>query len=119
MKKLTIISTLIATTLLVACSTPPVQNQTFGANRTNAVTVAQAKSLHDDSRVSLEGKILRQVDHDEYIFADSTGDIKIEIDDHVWNGLNVTPNDNIRIQGKLDKETFHSSIDVYTIEKVQ
>ncbi|WGE81696.1 YgiW/YdeI family stress tolerance OB fold protein [Actinobacillus equuli subsp. haemolyticus] len=119
MKKLTVLSTLAAATLLAACSQPTSQNQTFGANTASIVTVAQAKSLHDDSRVTLEGKILRQVDNDEYIFADSTGDIKIEIDDHVWNGLNVTPSDKIRIQGKLDKETFNSSIDVYTVEKAQ
>ncbi|WGE69654.1 YgiW/YdeI family stress tolerance OB fold protein [Actinobacillus equuli subsp. haemolyticus] len=119
MKKLTVLSTLAVATLLAACSQPTSQNQTFGANTASIVTVAQAKSSHDDSRVTLEGKILRQVDNDEYIFADSTGDIKIEIDDHVWNGLNVTPSDKIRIQGKLDKETFNSSIDVYTVEKAQ
>ncbi|WGE42573.1 YgiW/YdeI family stress tolerance OB fold protein [Actinobacillus equuli] len=119
MKKLTVLSTLAVATLLAACSQPTSQNQTFGANTASIVTVAQAKSSYDDSRVTLEGKILRQVDNDEYIFADSTGDIKVEIDDHVWNGLNVTPSDKIRIQGKLDKETFNSSIDVYTVEKAQ
>ncbi|MDE8035717.1 YgiW/YdeI family stress tolerance OB fold protein [Actinobacillus equuli subsp. equuli] len=119
MKKLTVLSTLAVATLLAACSQPTSQNQTFGENAVSVVTVAQAKSSYDDSRVTLEGKILRQVDNDEYIFADSTGDIKVEIDDHVWNGLNVTPSDKIRIQGKLDKETFNSSIDVYTVEKAQ
>ena len=121
MKKILVLTTLATATLLAACSTKneTAQNQTFGGNATNAVTIAQAKSLHDDSRVVLQGKIQRQVDSDEYIFADSTGNIKIEIDDHVWKGLDVTPNDTIRIQGKLDKETFDSSIDVYSVEKVQ
>ncbi|ABN74154.1 hypothetical protein AP460_01356 [Actinobacillus pleuropneumoniae] len=120
-KKILVLTTLATATLLAACSTKneTVQNQTFGANTANTVTIAQAKSLHDDSRVVLQGKIQRQVDGDEYIFADSTGNIKIEIDDHVWKGLDVTPNDTIRIQGKLDKETFDSSIDVYSVEKVQ
>lgn len=117
-KKILVLTTLATATLLAACSTKneTVQNQTFGANTANTVTIAQAKSLHDDSRVVLQGKIQRQVDGDEYIFADSTGNIKIE---NVWKGLDVTPNDTIRIQGKLDKETFDSSIDVYSVEKVQ
>lgn len=69
MKKILVLTTLATATLLAACSTKneTVQNQTFGANTANTVTIAQAKSLHDDSRVVLQGKIQRQVDGDEYI----------------------------------------------------
>lgn len=119
MKKLTL-ATLFSAVLLAACSQQPVmQNQTFGANANSSVTVSQAKSLADDSRVTLEGRIVRQTRGEHYIFADNTGEIEVEIEHYVWNGLTVGPQDKVRIQGELDKETFSASIDVKMIEKVQ
>lgn len=118
MKKLTLVAVL-SLGFLTACSQTVSQNQVFGANVNSSVTVSQVKSMGDDSLVTLQGKILKQISGDKYIFADSTGEITIEIDRRVWNGLNVTPNDTVRIQGEVDKEMFNSSIDVKRIEKVQ
>lgn len=118
MKKLTFAAALSAL-LLAACSQPVSQNQTFGANANSNVTVAQAKSLADDSRVTLEGSIVRQIRGDKYIFADSTGEIEVEIEHYVWNGLTVGPKDKVRIQGELDRDTFSADIDVKMIEKIQ
>ncbi|OOR98237.1 hypothetical protein B0187_09100 [Haemophilus paracuniculus] len=96
-----------------------------GFNNTNApqtnggvATVVQALTAADDAQMSLKGKITRQLDKDEFMFQDGTGEIKIEIDDKVWQGQNVTPNDVIIIFGKVDKNTFgKSDFDVYRVEK--
>lgn len=118
MKKL--VFTVAVSTLLAAClSTTAPSNAMFGANANSNVTVSQAKSMADDMRVTLEGKIVRQVRGEHYIFTDSTGEIEVEIDHHVWNGLTVSSADTIRIQGEIDKEAFSTNINVKYVEKVQ
>lgn len=120
MKKITGI-VIFLTTLLTACSNQPNSTQIFGAQNVNQiVTVSQAKSLTDDSLVTLEGRIVSaRFEDEEYIFEDNTGSIPVEIDNEIWQGLTVTPNDQVRIFGKVDKEIFGSKIDVKALEKIQ
>lgn len=91
---------------------------TYGAQKT--MTVKRALSAADNSMVTLTGKIVSQIDDDEYMFSDGTGRIKVEIKHRVWNGLNVGPNDKIRISGKLDNEPGErAEIEVYSVKKVR
>ena len=81
-------------------------------------TVAQAKDAYEDTPVTLTGYITRQVDNDEFYFKDSTGEIKIEVEDYAWNGQNVTPKDKITIKGKIDKNDWgRAEVEVYNIQK--
>ena len=83
-----------------------------------AISVKQAMSAADNSMITLEGNITQQIDDDEFWFTDGTGQIKVEIERQVWNGLNVGPNDKIRIFGKLDNEMFdRAELEVLRIEK--
>lgn len=104
-KKL-ILSALFSTVLLAACSSKGSNEpQVFGANLpTNTITVKQALDAKDDSYVTLEGSILSKVDDDEYVLADASGQIRVEIDDHIWRGQSVTSQDKIRVYGEIDKE---------------
>lgn len=87
-------------------------------NATAVNSVAQAKKAMDDTPVTLKGKIVRQIDKDEFIFKDSTGEIKIDVEDHAWQGQNITPKNSVILQGKVDKNDFgQSEIDVYSIQK--
>ena len=72
----------------------------------SAISVKQALSAADNSMITLVGNITQQIDDDEFWFSDGTGQIKVEIERHVWNGLNVGPQDKIRVYGKLDNEAF-------------
>ena len=56
--------------------------------------------------ITLVGNITQQIDGDEYVFTDGTDQIKLEIKNRVWNGLNVGPQDKIRVYGKLDNDAF-------------
>ncbi|AIZ78498.1 YgiW/YdeI family stress tolerance OB fold protein [Actinobacillus equuli] len=86
--------------------------------KTAPTSVAQALEAWDDAPVKLTGYITKQIDHDEFYFKDASGEIKIEVEDHAWNGQNVTPKDKITIEGKVDKNDWDkSSIDVYSIKK--
>ena len=83
-----------------------------------AISVKQAMSAADNSMITLVGNITQQIDDDEFWFTDGTGQIKVEIERQVWNGLNVGPNDKIRIFGKLDNEMFdRAELEVLRIEK--
>lgn len=83
-----------------------------------AISVQQALKAADNSMVTLVGNITQRIDKDEYWFTDGSAQIKIEIENHVWKGLEVGPNDKIRISGKLDNEAFEKAeLEVYRVEK--
>lgn len=69
-------------------------------------TVAQVKSMPDDTRVTLVGKIVSQLpgSDDKYMFRDNTGEIMVEIDFKRFRGQEVTPNNTVRISGEVDKD---------------
>lgn len=81
-------------------------------------TVANAKSLRDDTWVTLRGKIVQRISDDLYKFQDASGTVNVDIDHKRWNGLTVTPQDTVEIQGEVDKDWNSVEIDVKQITKV-
>lgn len=77
-----------------------------------STTVANAKKMHDDARVTLEGKITGRAgdDDDEFWIADSTGRIRINIDDEDDYGR--LTGKTVRITGEVDRDDRHTEIDV-------
>ena len=68
-----------------------------------ADTVAKALEARDESPVVLEGRIVSAAkEHEEYVFQDKTGKIVIELDDDLFHGRTVTPENTIRIWGEVD-----------------
>ena len=95
-------------------------NTAQGGNQGQQLTVKQALSAKDNSMITLVGNITQQIDGDEYVFTDGTDQIKLEIKKRVWNGLNVGPQDKIRVYGKLDNEPFEKpELEVISVEKAQ
>ncbi|MEC5399181.1 YgiW/YdeI family stress tolerance OB fold protein [Uliginosibacterium sp. H1] len=82
-----------------------------------ATTVAQAQKLADDTWVVLHGRITQSLGKERYEFRDATGSITLKIDDKRWSGLTVTPQDELRIEGEVDKDWREFEIDVRTIQK--
>jgi uncharacterized protein (TIGR00156 family) len=82
------------------------------------MTVERAKSMSDDTWVTLRGTIVERISNDQYLFKDATGNVNVEIDHKRWNGVTVTPNDTVEIQGKVDKDWNSVEIDVKQINKV-
>lgn len=78
-------------------------------------TVAKAKDLSDDTWVVLTGKITKKIGDELYVFEDSTGGINVDIDNKRWRGQTVTPDNTVRIEGKVDKEWTSTEIDVKQI----
>lgn len=79
--------------------------------------VSEALKAEDNAPVILVGSIVKQLDHDEFLFKDSTGEVEIEVKKRAWNNQTITPQDTIEIRGKVDKEWAKTEIDVRQIIK--
>ncbi|WP_245684031.1 YgiW/YdeI family stress tolerance OB fold protein [Proteus myxofaciens] len=82
-------------------------------------TVIKAKDLSDDTWVVLTGKITKKIGDELYVFEDNTGGINVDIDNKRWKGQTVTPENTVRIEGKIDKEWTSTEIDVKQITIVK
>ncbi len=82
-------------------------------SQASAVTVEKAKTLADDSIVTLTGNIVSQIqgEKDDYMFRDATGEIRVDIDHKYFNGQDVTPADTVRITGKVDND-FGKAVEI-------
>lgn len=76
------------------------------------VTVKQAQSMADDTYVTMRGKVVQHIKSDKYMFQDSTGQIVVEIDDDLWYGLTLGPNDTVEIIGEIDRDGPWGKVDV-------
>lgn len=80
-------------------------------------SVSEALKADDYTPVLLVGSIVKQIDSDEFIFKDSTGEVQIDVKKRAWGGQTITPKDIIEIQGKVDKEWSQTEIDVHRVTK--
>ena len=82
-------------------------------------TVAQALNAPDDAYCVLEGNIIARAPrhHEKYIFQDATGKMTVEIDDKIFAGRKVTPQDKVRLHGEIDlKRRGDRELDVDVLE---
>ncbi|MFG0739914.1 MULTISPECIES: YgiW/YdeI family stress tolerance OB fold protein [Proteus] len=94
---------------------PPTEQGGFKGPSISETTVAKAKDLSDDTWVILTGKITKKIGDELYVFEDTTGGINVDIDNKRWRGQTVTPENTVRIEGKVDKEWTSTEIDVKQI----
>ncbi len=94
----------------------------FFANFTysiDSLTIQQVlNTSKNNDTVIIEGKIIKQIDKDEFILQDSTGNIQIELDDDILKlqNINFPPlNSSVKIMGIVDKELLEST----TVEVTQ
>ncbi|WP_287373279.1 NirD/YgiW/YdeI family stress tolerance protein [Prosthecochloris sp.] len=79
-------------------------------------TVAEAKQMNDDTRLSLKGFITGHLRGDHYLFRDSTGEISVEIEDEVWRGIEIGPDTNVILHGELEHESGSLEVEVDRLE---
>ena len=75
------------------------------------LTVLQVQDAQDETLVSITGHIVSTQGDENYLFKDETGEIQVEIDNHLFQGQAVTPETLITIIGEVDKEWKQISID--------
>ncbi len=117
MKKCLLTTALLA--MLVFPNLAPAQKGGgFTGPNDSQVTVAEALKLPDETRVTLVGKIQKQLAHEKYQFSDATGSITLDIDDKRWRGLTIGPDDTVRVSGEIDKDSDSLEFDVRRISKM-
>lgn len=79
------------------------------ATSAQATTIAQAKGMYDDSRVTIKGKIVRALGNEKYELQDSTGKLRVDIDDEialpnqlVGKTVTVTGDVDVKRGGRVD-----------------
>ncbi|QQO10962.1 NirD/YgiW/YdeI family stress tolerance protein [Breznakiella homolactica] len=95
--------------------------QRAGSGGDAGVTVSQIKQLPEKSWVVVRGTIVRNIEKDNYLFRDSTGDMVVKIKEHVWRGLPRGTGDPVEIRGdiKWEKKTIAAFVDAGYIGKIQ
>lgn len=106
--------------LVVFALAVPAQAAFNGPNsKADVNTAAQVAGAPDNAGCLLEGKIVEKItgSKDKYTFKDTSGQVVVEIDDHVFAGRTVTPAMTVLLTGKVDtSKTKPSKVDVKTLE---
>lgn len=121
MRKLTFVTALlIGSSVAFAQFTGESAKEGFtGESTTDKITtVKEVVAKRDDTKVVLEGSIVKHLGGENYLFRDATGEISIEIDHDDWNGVQVGPEDTVIIYGEVDHHRHRDTdIDVDRIIK--
>ncbi|MGF1749105.1 YgiW/YdeI family stress tolerance OB fold protein [Vibrio cionasavignyae] len=116
MKNIIIATTLVLASGFAAANTMPANGGFNGPTEGMQTTVEQALKANDDTPVQITGTITHALGDEDYQFTDGTNTIVVEIDDRVWQGVDVTPQDTVIITGSLDKDAWEdATIDVNRI----
>jgi uncharacterized protein (TIGR00156 family) len=65
-------------------------------------TVAQAQKARINSHVTVTGNIVNHLREDDYTFRDKTGDMRVEIEEPVWQSRQVGPDTLVRLRAEVD-----------------
>ena len=90
----------------------------FRGPSSEVVSVAEARTLRDDSPVVLRGRIERFLGNERYLFSDDSGSITVEIERRVWGNVSVDENDTVEISGEIDRDWRGVEVEVDRIRKL-
>ncbi|MGQ9444281.1 YgiW/YdeI family stress tolerance OB fold protein [[Pasteurella] aerogenes] len=81
--------------------------------------ISQQDTWKDDQYIVLQGKIVEQVGKDDYRIKDASGEMVVEIERGAWSGQDVSPNDEVKLYGEVDKSWNKTEVEIHRVEKVQ
>jgi uncharacterized protein (TIGR00156 family) len=91
-----------------------------GADNRGSSVAAILKNPVDDQRVTLRGNIIRHIGGDKYMFSDGTGEIRVDIDDHLFPVQPIDESTVVEIIGEVDTDFMQfSEIDVKSLRILQ
>ena len=77
---------------------------------------AAVKNAVEDRPALLEGRLVRQMGEDMFLFVDDSGDGIVESDDDIMRGGEVSPGSGVRLNGHVEKDDGRSYVEVDTLE---
>lgn len=84
----------------------------------SAITVGQVNVLRLGSYVTVTGNIVAHQREDYYTFRDGTGEIRVEIDNAVWQNRKIGPEEKVRLLAEVDLGAAGPYLWVKTLEVV-
>lgn len=102
MRKIT--SALLLSGLLVSSSHAAYEGP--GAVVASTTLADILKNPVEDQRVTLQGKLLKKIGKEKYLFSDGQNSITAEIDDKDMQHITVTESSTVEITGEVDKKLF-------------
>lgn len=94
-----------------ANTTHPVTSGSKAVVNSGTSTVAHAKTLRDDAKVSLTGKLVRYAGDEKFELQDRTGSIIVEIDDDYYRNPQELVGKTVTIHGEVDRDSRKLEID--------
>ncbi|GAB3130564.1 NirD/YgiW/YdeI family stress tolerance protein [Novispirillum itersonii] len=79
-----------------------------GATAVHQTVKAVLADGRDDQPVVLRGRLVKQLSSDKYMFADDTGQIRVEIDRHLFAAQPVSDSTPIELRGEVEAEYLQS-----------
>lgn len=79
-------------------------------------TVEQAQTARRGQDVTLEGFVVKHLRGSYYMFRDATGEMRAEINRHIWRNRKVTSETPVRLIGEIDRDVRELYIDVDRLE---
>lgn len=106
----------LALPLLLVATAAQAEYAGPGAAPSAATVKAVLAKPVDDQRVSLTGRVLKQLSSDKYLFSDGSGEIRIEMDSDDLPAQKFDDTTLIEIVGKVEKDYLESpEIDVNSV----
>ncbi|GLR07654.1 TIGR00156 family protein [Mixta theicola] len=95
---------------------PPPEDQKDGyravTDNQQLTATSQLAQLSTGTWVTLQGNIIRQTGKNSWQLRDRSGTVQLQIDDNVWQGQEVKPDDLISVNGTLLRHGKSLLIDV-------
>lgn len=77
--------------------------------------VAELKGItFGETSTMVEGNILRQLEHDKFLFSDGTGEMVVELDDDIRLDQSIDDKTRLRLSGEF--ETWDNEMEVEWVE---
>ena len=82
-------------------------------------SVEKVLKMPDDSFVTIEGNIVKQVGNEKYLVQSGKSCIVVEIDDELLMNVTVTPKNRVRISGEVDRDFKSIELEASKIEIIK
>lgn len=82
-------------------------------------SVEKVLKMPDDSFVTIEGNIVKQVGNEKYLVQSGKSCIVVEIDDELLMNMTVTPKNRVRISGEVDRDFKSIELEASKIEIIK
>ena len=79
-------------------------------------TAAAIANARVGSYVTLTGNIVTHLREEYFTFRDASGEVRVEIDEKLWQGRKVGPETRVRLVGEVERSIKGRYVDVKSLE---